>query len=68
MNKIQKRLDLAVAVLTGVYISLEIINVALDLLSKVVNYGRTVRKLPIFLYAQREADLRAQSVFGEAWI
>lgn len=59
MKKIQKRLDLAVAVLTGVYVSLEIINVALDLLSKVVNYGRTLRKLPIFLYAQWEADLRA---------
>ena len=59
MNKIQKRLDLAVAVLTGLCVSLEIINVALDLLSKVVNYGRTVRKLPVFLHAQREADLRA---------
>jgi len=59
MNKIQKRLDLAVAVLTGVYLSLEIINVALDLLSKVVNYGRTVRKFPLFVYAERQADIRA---------
>lgn len=59
MKKIQKRLDLAVAVLAGLYVSLEIINVALDLLSKVVNYARTVRKFPVFLHAQREADIRA---------
>jgi hypothetical protein len=59
MKKIQKRLDLAVAVLTGLYVSLEIINVALDLLSKVVNYASKFRKLLVFLHAQREADLRA---------
>lgn len=59
MKQIQKRLDLAVAVLTALYFSLETINVALDLCSKVVNYGRRVRKLPLFVHEEWQAGLRA---------
>lgn len=59
MNKFQKRLDLAVAALTALYLSIETINVALELFSKVVNYARDVRKLPVFLLEKRQADLCA---------
>jgi hypothetical protein len=53
MKQIQKRLDLAVAVLTVLYLSTETINAVFDLLSKVVNYARTIRKLPLFLLEKR---------------
>ena len=59
MIKIQKRLDLAVAVLTALYLSIETINVALELLSKVVNYGSSIRKLPILVREEWQADIRA---------
>jgi hypothetical protein len=59
MKKIHKHLDLAVAVLTILYSALEIINVALDIYSKVVNYALSVRKLPLFLQKERQADLCA---------
>lgn len=57
MNKIQKRLDLAVAVLTVLYLSTETINAVFDLLSKVVNYARNVRKLSLFLLEKRQANI-----------
>lgn len=59
MKNIHKHLDLAVAVLTVLYLSLEIINVALDLCSKVVNYALSVRKFSLFLHEERKAGLRA---------
>ncbi|WP_425901817.1 hypothetical protein [Agrobacterium radiobacter] len=61
MTKNQKRLNLAVAVMTVTHLILENVNAVLDLLSKVVNYrGPHIRKLQTFVLEERQAHLRAQ--------
>lgn len=53
MKNIRKHLDLAVTGLTVLYLSLEIINVALDLFSKVVNYAISLRKFYLLVPKER---------------
>lgn len=53
MKKIRKRIDLAVAALTVLYLSSETIQSVIDLLSKVVNYAGRIRKFPLFIQAER---------------
>ncbi len=53
MKNIRKHLDLAVTGLTVLYLSLEIINVALDLFSKVVNYAISLRKFSLLVQEER---------------
>jgi len=58
MTKNQKRLNLAASVLTLTLLILENVNVALELISKVVNYGKAIRKLSAFLLEERKALFR----------
>ena len=60
MKKNQKRLRLAGQYLALVLLILENVNVALELLSKAVNYAARIRKLPAFILEERQADLRTQ--------
>jgi hypothetical protein len=61
MMKNQKRLNLAVAVMTVTLLILENVNALVDLLGKVVNYnGPHVRKLRAFVLEKRQADICAQ--------
>ena len=60
MTKNQKRLNLAVAVMTITLLILENVNAVLDLLSKVVNYYAShIRKFCAFLFEERETSLCA---------
>ena len=59
MTKNQKRLNLAVAVLTVTHLILENANTLIDLLSKVVNYAAHVREFRLFILEERKADFCA---------
>lgn len=59
MTKNQKRLNLAVAILTVTHLILENANTLIDLLSKVVNYATLVRELRLFILEERKANFCA---------
>lgn len=59
MNNL-KRLHLAVLVLKISLLLMKNAEVAIELISKVVNYARSVRKFPSFLLEKRQTDFCAQ--------
>ncbi|WP_158282773.1 hypothetical protein [Aminobacter sp. AP02] len=59
MKNIHKRLNLAASALTVSLLLLKNVNILIELVSKVVNYARGIRKFPAFVLEERQTDLRA---------
>jgi len=62
MIEYQKRFHLAASVLMVTYLLMKNINVAIELISKVVNYGNRVRKFPVFIFKKRKEDICSEPV------
>ncbi|MBZ9942436.1 hypothetical protein LB533_15175 [Mesorhizobium sp. BR1-1-13] len=62
MKKHLKRLHLAESVLTVTLLLLQNAEAIIELISKVVNYARDLRKLPAFLLEERKTHIRSERV------